>query len=550
MSNLLNTAAGRNVVLEAQRHLLRRRLSRFFKRNLAVDYEQYSKGLAEFDMATLLGQLNVAWDDELSDLYQLLGTVGGLAESIADTAIHVNPTTGSDITGTGSTARPYASLWFLGDDPGLTGSFTPNILPRRINHNYRILIYGDVVFPGTLTLTTNFGDNGCLSFIGVGEEVEVLAGLGGALTAVTNQQSCAREFDLSVNPTLDCLPYFVQFTSGLDDRNVAGVIRVDSAAGKLWTRHNPVLNTAIADTYRYVRPAWKITVNGLTIDCAGSRYVGSTTAYRGSRVVFCNLDIEVDEKGLGANRQCFISGVPVSFGFCRILQDAGNWFPWVFNNEINRYRPVDGDIETLSQTTIPNLFQYASGTPSHCGVKFIPQNGTNEYAANQYVLEIRNAYLDAVECMGSVRGYRSTPIINRSAFKEIELHAGAAIIGNLIVDPNNAAEVALTCRESVVQQNTCLYGHCRRAISIRNTRFSFVHGGGDAAGTFTNIIDYAVLMNGQSSFYISDASPWTGTSGSTNDMYFPDPAVPIASAFPAANTLVTDALGNNASRGV
>ena len=115
MSDLLNTSEGRNVIIEAQRFLLKRRLARFFKRNLAIDFEQYEKGLGEFDLSTLLGQLNVAWDDELRDLYRLLGTVGGLTESIAETEINVNPATGSDITGTGSADRPYASLWFIGE---------------------------------------------------------------------------------------------------------------------------------------------------------------------------------------------------------------------------------------------------------------------------------------------------------------------------------------------------------------------------------------------------------------------------------------------------
>jgi hypothetical protein len=551
MSNLLNTAEGRNVVIEAQRHLLRRRISRFFKRNLVIDYEQFSKGLAEFDLGTLLGQLNPAWDDELIDLYRLLGVIGGLSESIADTSIYVNPTTGSDITGTGSLTRPYASLWFLGDDPDLSGSMTPNMLPRRINHNYRILIYGNVVFPGTLTLTHDFGDNGCLSLIGVGEEVEVLAGLGGALTAVVNQQTCAREFDTSVAPTLGCLPYFIQFTSGLDERNVAGVLRVDNAASKVWTRHNPVSNTAVADTYRYVRPAWKLTVDGLIVDCRGSRYVGSTVNYRGSRIVFCNLDIEVEEHGFGIERVSYLSGVPICFAFCRILQDSGNFYPWRFENvEVNKYRPIDADISTLSQTTIPNLFAGAGGTPYQCGVKFIPQNGDNQYDAQSKILEIGDsAWAESIECMASVGGFSASLTIYRSAFKILSLNACNGSLWQMVIDPNKIVDntIALYCYESNIQQNLILYGTCRRAIYMRNTKFTFNDGGGDVGGTITLIVDYAIQVLGQSALYF--VLPWTGTSGTTNDLIFTDLAAPLAAAFPAANTIVTDALGNNASRG-
>lgn len=551
MSNLLNTAEGRNVVIEAQRYLLRRRLARFFKRNLVIDYNQWSVGTGEFNLSTLLGQLNPAWDDELTDLYRLLGTIGGLQESIADTTIHINPTTGSDITGTGSATNPYASLWFIGDDPGLTGSFTPNMLPRVINHNYRVLIYGDVVFPGTLTLTHSFGDNGCLSFIGVGPEVEVLAGLSGALTGVTNQQFCARELDLSVAPVDNCLPTFIQFTSGADDRNVAGVLRVDNAASKLWVRHNPALNTAIADTYRYVRPAWKLTCDGLNIDCNGSRYVGPTVNFRGSRIVFCNLDIEIEESGFGIDRVSFLRGVPIVFGFCRILQDDGNYYPWKIENEINRYRPLDDQVEALSGTNIANLFAAAAGgSPDQCGMKFIPQNGDPQYSAQDLILEIDgNAWIEATECMASVGCYSSSPLIYRSAFKMIVLSACNGALWQLVLDPNNDNQVALSCYESLIQQNLILYGNCRRAILLRNTRFTFNDGGGDAAGTFTAIVDYAMQIDGQSSVYF--AIPWSGTSGAVppGDMVFTDPLVAVTSAFPAANSIVTDALNNNASRG-
>ena len=549
MSDLLNTSEGRNVIIEAQRFLLRRGLARFFKRNLAIDFEQYEKGLGEFDLSTLLGQLNVAWDDELRDLYRLLGTVGGLTESIAETEINVNPATGSDITGTGSADRPYASLWFIGDDPGLTGSFTPNMLPRVINHPYRILIRGDVVFPGTMTLTHQFGDNGCLSFIGIGPEEEVLAGLEGSLTAVTNIQFCALELDLSVTPTVNCRPVYIQFTSGANDRAVAGVNRIDAVNNRLWIRRNPASSVAPADTYRYVIPAQTLKCNGLTVDCRGSRYVGKTINYRGARVVFCNLDIEIEENSFGVDRTCEIcDGVPVSFGFCRILIDFGNFYPWKFSGEINRYRPIDDQVENLSGTNISNLFHGSGGSPQSCGCKFIPQNGDTEYPADQLVLEIGNgAWVESVECGASAGSFSCGNIIYRSYFKELLLSNTNTAIWQCIIDPDNVNEIALSCYESHIQHNLALYGQCLDAIRLRGTKFTFNDGGGDAAATITNIVGYAVRVEGLSGIYF--AIPWSGTSGTTNDMYFPDLAVPLAAAFPAANSLVTDALGNNASRG-
>jgi len=189
MSNLLATEEGRAALFEARNYLLRRRLSRFFKRNLVIDYDRWSHGSAEFDLSTLLGQLNPAHDDEILDLYRLLGTFGGLETSLGDVSIYVDADNGDDQTGTGSSDRPMASLWFV------------PYLPRKINHFYRIILMSDIDMSGVngqyLDFDQNIGSGGCLTLAGYGPEEEVLNGLAGVCTFSTPFQS---EEYLGVNP--------------------------------------------------------------------------------------------------------------------------------------------------------------------------------------------------------------------------------------------------------------------------------------------------------------------------------------------------------------
>jgi len=164
MSNLLLTAEGRQALLVAQRFQLERRLSRFFHRTVVVDISRKREGLQEFDLSTMLGALNAAHDPEIIDIFRLLGAVGGLSVSIADMTYYVDAATGSDVTGTGSLMRPFATLWFLDN------------LPRRIKHAYRIVLLSDILSPTQdLLFDFDFGSEGSFALIGSGAPTEIQA---------------------------------------------------------------------------------------------------------------------------------------------------------------------------------------------------------------------------------------------------------------------------------------------------------------------------------------------------------------------------------------
>lgn len=535
MSNLLNTAEGRNVVLEAQRHLLRRRLSRFFKRNLVIDYEQYSKGLGEFDLGTLLGQLNVAWDDELIDLYRLLGTIGALPESIANTQIYVNPTTGSDINGTGSTDRPYASLWFL------------DFLPHRINHLYRVLIYGDIVHGGPLTLTNEFGDNGSLSFVGVGPAVEVFSAVADALAAPpVNQQQTWIEAVVGTPPVAGVTRSFVQFTSGANDTFAAPVNRINIPGEIIYFRRDPLSSVAENDTYHYIEPAHTLTVQGFSADCPGSHRVPTSLSFRGARVNFVNLKISLDYQGFNVDTMFYTHGVPMTFGFVQI-EAAGesSRYPCVIENSVNEYAPVDPQLSVLANCGVGNLFQGTGGQPLSCGAQFINPNAT-EYAYDDRVLLIDNgSYVQSLDCMAYVRANGSSTIRRVSA-KQFQIWNATTDADYICADPNNATPNALNIEHSLVRIGHVLVGTANSGIYCVNSRVYFSQGGGDVAATMTVLGAYAIDLAGQSKFYFRN--PWTGTSGTLADIVFSDPAPVVTSAFPPANAIVSGGLGSDCSR--
>lgn len=202
MSNLMNTAEGRNALLVAQRNQLERRLSRFFHRTVVIDFSRYQQGLSEFDLNTMLGALNAGHDQEIIDIYRLLGAVGGLDVSVADTTYFVNPLLGSDQTGTGSSARPYASLWFL------------NNLPRRLNHRYRVVLLADYSDPDLdLVFDFSFGGNGSLALIGSGMPTVIMAATPcTGFTQMTGHGGHAVDFAGPLPPVAD--QYFLEATSG------------------------------------------------------------------------------------------------------------------------------------------------------------------------------------------------------------------------------------------------------------------------------------------------------------------------------------------------
>lgn len=209
--------------------------------------------MSEFDLSTMLGQLNSAHDSDILDMFRLLGAIGGLNTSIADMTYYVNATTGNDQTGTGSATSPFASLWFLEN------------LPRRINHKYRVVLMSDVAEPGrSLNFNFEFGNDGSFALLGSGAPTVIESNTVGA-TGILGGGG---------GSWLAAVAGFGPLAQGsfLVGRHYAVPIHKVVGANCLFQSF-PFLFGGVgpADALQVVRPARTLTIQNIVSNCSGGR---------------------------------------------------------------------------------------------------------------------------------------------------------------------------------------------------------------------------------------------------------------------------------------
>lgn len=538
MSNLLNDAEGRRLVLEAQRHLLRRRLSRFFKPDLVYDYERWSHGVGEFDLGTLIRNLNVAYDDELRDLYRLLGTIGGLDESIIATNVYVDPTNGSDITGTGSVDRPYASLWFL------------PFLPRVIKHPYHILLLDDLTMSGNFTLNVTFADadppstdRGCLNFIGVGAADELAPG--DVLTGNAQFQTAWNEYDLNSTPPANAQQGFLQITSGARENYCAPVNRIDQPNKRLWTRYNPIDTVAGNESYHFVTPARRLTFRGFSISSQGAEEITTTGSSRAaSRINFANLILDSHNQGLTVYKYAVISGLPVGFWFCqfKMTQSVYNYPIFLKDGIINEFNPVY--MADLTESGVANL-THNPGNYDAAGLMIINRDAV-EFGFGQPMLFLDGtSRLYSTDCMAKVLVEGTAKLYSSSA-KQLFLEKGVFKVERFCADPNDAtAFLAMQVFNGVAEIKDGLLGKTDPAtgvgIYLYGARVMLDNVGGDAAATMSQ---YS-FGTGIKAASIMAMHPWQGTRGVVGpnfDIVWLD--IGATDVFPAGGAQKLDAIGS------
>jgi len=538
MANLLASDLGIRTLKRAVCFLAAHRISEPFFRNFYIEWDAWQTS-GNFDLTAFLGQLNASVQDDLLSIGTFIEQYGCAGdESFEDKTIYVDPDNGNDVTGNGSSSAPYETLWFL-----------PALTKIKINHLYKILLLGDVDYGSTLTLTPTFGDGGCLSFIGVGPAVEVFAG--STIATTTNFQSTWNTINGTAAPAVGIVKSFVQMTSGNDSGKALPVCKVDAPNSNFFFRRNPMTSLAPGNSYRFIEPAHTLTVNGLFLDGRGSRWVeGGLLGWRAGRICFANLKIAIDYGGLSVDTVMTTVGVPNVFAFVQIeAGGASSTFPAKFYNSINEYKPVDPDIATIANSGVTNLIQGDGGAPNTAGLQFI-NPFADEYGYNDRILQIDNgSNVFAVDAMGYVRATGSNTVRYVSA-KQFEWWRSNSDSDYVAADPNHTTPSALNASHSVIYIGHFLVGTCRNGIISHSTRWYIFGGGGDdGSGSMTAILLYAIDMDGQSKVYFRN--PWTGPSGSAGppgDLNFQDPLPAVTSLFPAANSLITDNLGNDCTR--
>jgi len=528
MSNLLQTDEGRAALYEARNYLLRRRLSRFFKRNLVIDFDGYLNGGLEFDLETLLGDLNAAHDNEILELYRLLGTIGGLQNSIADTTVIVDPDNGNDQTGTGSADRPMASLWFL------------PFLPQNINHIYRIIILSDLDMSDTvLNFTQTVGPNGCLTLAGYGEEEQTNLGLEGTITANSQFNNTSEFSVINPPPAAACRNSFVQGTSGAYDGAATPVFEVNSSGNNEICTQYRTIDFAINDTIRYIRPARLLTVKGLSLNMNLSGNVQDADLNQGSRFCVLNIRIEIDDSTPPSIPILINTRGNLLFSFVQIKAlNTDQYFLTIDEARINERDSVDTAIATeLGLTTLTNLFP-GDDRPRMAGLQITesPSLGIN-------LIQIRgNVTLYNTCCYGKIQTVEANTIVRFVSSGQLDTNISNSAIWYCNIKAPAAEGIIIN--ESHSNMRNISFLACDYCVLSQNSRLSLSAIGVDTV--YANAPSYALWVNWQSKLTMLAA--WTGNSGTIADIFYTDTIPDSTDPFPAAGSFVSDSTGNVTSR--
>lgn len=339
MTQLLLDNEGREAIREGIIHLAKRRLSRRWKRAFVVAFEAWRTS-GTFDRSVLIDAMNDAHDDEVRDLYRLLASVGALPVTIGDLEYNVNQDTGSDITGDGSAAAPYATMWFL------------DYLPQTIRHHVRILIHSDHSEYNINTSRFCIEREGFISFVGVSAP-EVLSSGHIVANLMTSYNAVQFTAPVALEEALSGGWWLQEMTAGAFQywahpilTNKADIIYYPVGDGT-------ALNPNPGDSMRIMRPALTLSVENMVLSHRASADLQGGAYWASNRVTFCNLRIDVT----GGRASAVLFDAPTAFTFCTILS-SGN-IRW--QGRINDYPAYDNALLSVSGCEVKNLSSSNAG---------------------------------------------------------------------------------------------------------------------------------------------------------------------------------------------
>jgi hypothetical protein len=515
MSDLLNTATGRAAILTAQRFLLQRRMSKYFKRNLVIDYNQWLS-TGEFTLSSMLGALNKAHDPEILNLFSLLGMVGGLPESVSDQTIYVDPVAGSDTAGAGTASKPWASLWFL------------DYLPRKINHSYKIFLVSSASIVSDVVLDFEFGPEGSLSFVGIGAPTVVAGPFTVSTTGVIGA-NVGRYIQMTGPIGADPSNNFVMATSG-SEAGMVQAIHSLAAADTISILEGALTGLAAPDTMNIVRPTVKLSVRNLVCACRnGDSYADNIND--GARLNFVNLQLEIINSGNTKVQSLLINNTCAqSMSFVQLIPpDAGTC---VIKSDLNTQNPHDSIVES----------------DSNSGVLNIVDTGTNPTPAGMTIQDIGKSYPVTAEGGTikwlSTRGqlnWRKTAELRNVSVQWINAYAAAANCYRVLTQgttPGDGSGGALESTSCKLLIRGLIALASDNIITVRNNSELVLNETGRDA-TYSTITQYAIYVRGMARIEIEDDGALLV--GATNAIYFATVNPAIAAALPAVWSMETDA---------
>jgi hypothetical protein len=287
MSNLNNTPLGQIILTEAVRDFLIKRIREWFERNTVISFVDWvASGKTVFSLSTVLGQLNIAHDSEIYNLFDLYNSLDTAPPLTLASPMHfyVNSFTGSDVTGTGTALAPFRTL-----------PRVQRILPPVINSRISIHLAGSSNYTALDDMDLRFGPNGQLLF----EGMEAPTGALGPYTILTvtplGLSLCATEIGLAIGPWVPGaqIGKFIHVLTGAHAGQYFAIGQ--NLAGTLY-----ITNTAVdlvpGETFEIVNPGTVIQLPGTShptigIDCPlypsnQARLLFTNVSFQGGTIIF------------------------------------------------------------------------------------------------------------------------------------------------------------------------------------------------------------------------------------------------------------------------
>lgn len=527
-SNMLSNADDQAAIKHGMCWLAKEKIAERIKRNFSKEF--YDKFLAPnstelISLPNVIGQLSDAHDIEMRQCYRLLGILGCLPKSIADTDIYVDGTLGSDETGDGSETNPFASLNFL------------STLPSEINHKYRILLLDDIIV-GNIGVVSSLGSNGSISIIGVGvpDIVTTSAGAGPFTIVSTNSLTAdAKEINFAEVWGVDELyGKFLRVDSGAFAGYVVPIHK--NYASQLLVRDVFGVGVLTGETVTIVEPSVSMHCQSFSIS---TKSVYEHQEWRGSRFVLANLNIDIRGSSEYVEQIVFGPDNLVFASFCRIISGPGQSGIFVCLSNLNVSSPTDQNVLAMTNSGLTNLdLDLFNRT---CGLSTYNTDFPFIYAfAESYVRGSNHfASYDSRSRLLIQGNWRT---ISRCSLSHIQIsYSGGGYIDGIYFSGRADGASVTASANTLTDLAGCWFDNGQDIIQI-NTGTIRIQACDARAGVFTR---YGCYMDGAAKilFFSSPANLAAAMTGAgTSEVYWKTLAAGVA--YPAINTSVTDGVAS------
>jgi hypothetical protein len=404
MADLLSNNDGRQLLYRVACFLGRSRMGRALHRNFYQAWQEW-RNTGSLNLATLLGSLNPAVQDEILSIGTMLGDLGCYEGATYDNmTVYVDADNGSDDTGDGTSDKPYQTLTFLN-----TGHF-----PFFINHQVRIIIKGAVTVEA-LRLDHVIGPFGSLSIIGQGAPNVVNTSQGAGpftLTSATALQPGPEAgWDLGFATTFGVDELYGKWIRFEDGACAGQALPIhENLANNIYTRAGWNGNPAMGDNFVVVEPSNSITADRMEFELKASMYNHADD--RAARFNLMNLKLDITGQPLATNQFYLRNSCHSNISFCTLIATSAMSGCCILGSPLNYYFSWDSSVESLSQAGLSNLDEGLFGDQGNCGfqlyrqgwppVSFSPEECRLIPGAEDIVGIDSRGMISAVACCGAL----------------------------------------------------------------------------------------------------------------------------------------------------